>query len=289
MRYIEKDFNNVTARTRLESLVYKADVEISVLAKKGTYQSGRYGHSDIRTELNEIYFDKCAYCESFIKPVSTPHVEHFRPKAKITGVNENGYYWLGYEWSNLLLACPSCNGAKSTKFPLLRNNHLNDHPSNAHAAIDYSKFPEDQGFCISERPLLINPEYWKPEKLMYFDYFAKLIPIKNNRFAITTINEIDLNRDSLVANRQRKIDKIINRIEQQIASRYGDIPLTEAQYQHQLNLIFQDIVSRVSRDSEYTLLGRCMIERFDELILEDIEEEFHSEIQEYFILFLESF
>jgi hypothetical protein len=121
---------------------------------------------------------------------------------------------------------------------------------------------------------------------MYVDYFAKLVPIKKNMLAKTTIKEINLNRDDLVANRQRKVDKIIIRIEEQIAARYGENPLNLQQYQHQLNLVFKDLVSRINPESEYTLLGRSMIERFDELILEDIEEEFHLEIRDYFIDFL---
>ena len=112
MRFIEKDFNNTNARNQLESLSYFCDVDNSVIAKKGNYSSSRYGHNIVRKELEYLYLGKCCYCETKINPVSTAHVEHFRPKSKITGVNKNGYYWLGYEWSNLLLACPSCNGIK---------------------------------------------------------------------------------------------------------------------------------------------------------------------------------
>ena len=286
MRHIEKDMDNLIARNQLESVAYMTDVNISIASRKGLYQSYRYGHEVIRTELDDIYFGKCAYCETKIKPVSTEHIEHFRPKAKITNVNANGYYWLGYEWSNLLLACPSCNGKKDTKFPLLRNNHIVNHPVNPVGDIDYLLLPESADYLLQERSLLINPEYWKPENLMYIDYFGKLIPIKNNLLAVTTIEEIGLNRDDLVANRQSKIDKIIIRIEEQIAAKYGDNPLNEGQYQHQLDLIFKEIVSRINATSEYTLLGNCMIGRFDELILEDIEQEFHQEIKDYFIDFL---
>lgn len=287
MRHIEKDFNNVVARDRLESAPYRVDTNNSIVAQKGSfYTSARYGHQEIRDELNDIYYGKCAFCESLIGHVSTPHVEHFRPKAKITGLNENGYYWLGYEWSNLLLACPSCNGAKSTKFPLFRTNYVVNHPTDLLGNINYANFNIINGYLSVERPLLINPEYWHPDKLLTIDYFGKLIPIKNNVFARTTIEEIELNRDELVAKRQGEIDKIIVRIEEQIFERYSDDPLTDRQYMNQLNNIFKEIISRIDKKSEYTLLGKCMIEKFDELILEDIEPEFRNEIMDHFIDFL---
>ena len=53
-----------------------------------------------------------------------------------------------------------------------------------------------------------------------------------------------------------------------------------------IKLIFKEIVSRLDKKAEYTLLGKCMVERFDELILEDIEPEFREEIMNYFIDFL---
>jgi uncharacterized protein (TIGR02646 family) len=287
VRHIPKNQSNPTARARLESINYRTDIDNSINARKGSfYRSKKYGHQIVRNELNDIYFSKCAFCESKIRPVATPNVEHFRPKSEISGVNENGYYWLGYEWSNLLLACPSCNGAKGTKFPLYGHNHITTHPVNIHGNIDYSRFPENQGYLAKERPLLINPEYWHPEKLMYIDYFGRLIPIKNNIFATTTIKEIELNRDDLVAKRQKKIDKIIVRLEEQIFARYCDNPLNDLQYQYQLNIIFKDIVGRLDKKAEYTLLGKCMVERFDELILDDIEPEFREEIMNYFIEFL---
>lgn len=290
MRHIEKDMTNIMARNLLESESYNNDVDNCVSNRKGKFfKSSKYGHDIIRKELNDIYFDKCAYCETKIAPVSTAHIEHYRPKSKITQVNDNGYYWLGYEWSNLLLACPSCNGAKGTKFPLLRNNHVTSHPVDANGDIDSTKFPESNGYLNQERPLLINPEYWKPEKLMYIDYYCKLKPIKNNRLAVTTIKEIQLNRGDLVAKRQKKVDAIIKRIEQQIAARYGEgVPLSEQQYKNQLKLIFQDIIARINPEAEYTFLGKNMIERFDEIILEDIERVFRKEIKNCFIDFLKN-
>lgn len=55
---------------------------------------------------------KCCYCELKIPEVGLgKHVEHHRPKAT--------YDELRNDWTNLLLACPQCNGSKSDDFPLV--------------------------------------------------------------------------------------------------------------------------------------------------------------------------
>ena len=52
-------------------------------------------------------------------------VEHYRPKAGYRQDAEDplgrpGYYWLAYEWSNLLFCCQICNQRfKRNLFPLV--------------------------------------------------------------------------------------------------------------------------------------------------------------------------
>jgi uncharacterized protein (TIGR02646 family) len=71
----------------------------------------RYGHAKIRDALDAMFKSKCAYCESVIEVVASPHIEHFRPKQR--------YVSLTYQWDNFLLSCPKCNdgGHKGTNFP----------------------------------------------------------------------------------------------------------------------------------------------------------------------------
>jgi uncharacterized protein (TIGR02646 family) len=79
--------------------------------KKFSSIQARYGHEKIRTALNNMFSGRCAYCESEIGTVASPHIEHYRPKHR--------YLSLTFEWKNLLLSCPICNdkGHKGTKFP----------------------------------------------------------------------------------------------------------------------------------------------------------------------------
>jgi len=286
---INKDLNNVTARTRLESAEYRANTESSIAKRKGDhYQSARYGHSTVRDELYLFYNSKCGFCEGRSFPTSTPQVEHYRPKAKITSVNNHGYYWLGYEWSNLLLACSKCNGTKRNKFPLVANNHVVDHPIIANGNTDYTRFCTSSGYLATEAPLLINPELIDPEPLLTFNYMCELEARTNDLRAITTIREIGLNRDTLLLARQGKVNKIIEAIEEQIASYLTPPRMTEAQLDVQLSLIFKKIVERTNPESQFSLLGKAMIERFDELILEDIEPYFRRRIKDSLITYLQS-
>ena len=72
---------------------------------------------------------KCAYCESKVGPTERKgDVEHYRPKSRtrdVNGklvkimrngveVNHPGYYWLAYDWNNLLLRRVDSDGTVST-------------------------------------------------------------------------------------------------------------------------------------------------------------------------------
>ena len=83
--------------------------------------------ADLYKRMKKVIFDafsgKCAYCESQISADQPGDVEHFRPKGRVMGedgkpvliklgnkeVPHPGYYWLAYDWRNLLPACARCN------------------------------------------------------------------------------------------------------------------------------------------------------------------------------------
>ena len=88
------------------------------------FKSELYGAEDVRTTLKTDQHGKCAYCESRLDVSSPTHVEHFRPKTysqqgKERIIHRPGYYWLAYDWNNLLAACTVCNQQyKKNYFPL---------------------------------------------------------------------------------------------------------------------------------------------------------------------------
>ncbi len=114
------------------------------------------------------FFGKCVYCE---RPISLKDgdLDHFRPKGGVTWADDTpvvelddqgspivhlGYYWLAYDWRNLLPACKQCNQAsavgelrvgKRARFPV----------EGRHA-----RRPEE---LEDEKPLLIHPASGRPE------------------------------------------------------------------------------------------------------------------------------
>ena len=81
------------------------------------------------------FHGKCVYCETPMNDIFPGDVEHYRPKGKVTDENydlvymqnddgsfvsdENGenkphpgYFWLAYEWTNLMPSCTYCNRPK---------------------------------------------------------------------------------------------------------------------------------------------------------------------------------
>ncbi|MFA6113304.1 MAG: hypothetical protein WC729_04915 [Sphingomonas sp.] len=121
--------------------------------------------------LLEIFGGKCAYCETRITSNQPGDVEHFRPKGRVVGddfkpvqtlhpskgtINHPGYFWLAYDWSNLLPSCIDCNRYRK---------HGIDDPQGAGKA---DRFPvKGTHICVpqdlgSEEPFLIDPTKIQP-------------------------------------------------------------------------------------------------------------------------------
>jgi hypothetical protein len=75
-----------------------------------------------REALLREFNGKCAYCDRELSAQLKGDVEHLRPKGRVKDLNGNyvmrksnpkvrhpGYWWLAYEWSNLVVVCKECN------------------------------------------------------------------------------------------------------------------------------------------------------------------------------------
>lgn len=101
-----------------------------------------WSNLEVKSFLYESQHRKCCYCERN-RDQKELDVEHFRPKSQVKEAkNHSGYWWLAYNWENLLLACKMCNQKKSSKFP------LKDEKKRAYEENDDLK---------EEEPVLINP------------------------------------------------------------------------------------------------------------------------------------
>ena len=163
----------------------------------------------------EPFFGKCAYCEVFLFSNQHGDVEHYRPKSRVTKLDNSevtydrhgrriphpGYYWLAYSWRNLLPSCIRCNQVskvdnttigKGTRFPLVDD--------------EYAFMPGDED---RERPLLINPTIDNPSEHLFFDTETGTINALSERGRVTCevlgLNEFDRCRE-----RKRRFDSAFN-------------------------------------------------------------------------------
>ena len=141
-----------------------------------------YRNEEIKKKLREIQFNKCCFCE---QKIEFGHIEHYRPKRGYKQdqnekqLTKPGYYWLAYDWDNLLLSCPTCNSSyKKNYFPL-------KDPSKR--AMSYK---DD---ITKEEPLIINPAKEDPED--YIEFYGTSIRAKNgNQKGKETIKTTGLDR-----------------------------------------------------------------------------------------------
>lgn len=161
-----------------------------------------YKGEDVKNQLIADQHSKCAYCECRLNG-DFGHIEHFRPKAGYSIPPSNklitpGYYWLAYEWSNLLLSCSTCNTSyKQNHFALEKESQRDI----AHKNI------------TNEISLLINPSIEDPS--LYVEFHQHIIAprlvggmesIKGKH----TIELLKLNhRTDLVAYRRETWEKFI--------------------------------------------------------------------------------
>jgi uncharacterized protein (TIGR02646 family) len=155
-----------------------------------------YGHDSVKQTLVAMHHGKCCYCESYVRHISPGTIDHYRPKAasqQRTGdpLIRPGYYWLAYDWENLLFLCQTCNQTyKRNLFPLLDETqraltHLH--------SLDV------------EEPLLIDPSKDDPADFISFrDEIA--FALGDNLLGRTTIEILGLNkRNDLLERRREKI------------------------------------------------------------------------------------
>jgi hypothetical protein len=158
--------------------------------------------------LDNLFKKKCAYCEGIYEGGTWMDVEHYRPKAKVTldgnpqnivkitdakgeEIEHPGYYWLAYDWRNLLLSCKKCNSGKGK---------MNQFPINGRRATS----PLDS--LQEEDPLILNPyDGFKTEEHLNFrpNGFVAGITEKGK----TTVKTCNLNREELQTSRQREGEK----------------------------------------------------------------------------------
>lgn len=182
------------------------------------YDNADEKRSKVEDQLAISYHNKCAYCERLCKA----DVEHYRPKKGVTEDKKHeGYYWLCYEWTNLLPSCVKCNrdGGKHNHFPIIgRRIYDPKFLKNGNLNLDNNK-AKNKPLKI-ERPYLLHPEIDKPEDYFEFDLDAngdgiRITGVDKDGRGVKTIEICSLNRQEL---RLERVENVINEFKVSIES-----------------------------------------------------------------------
>ncbi len=213
----------------------------------------------VKPTLYGLYCGKCAYCEERFSAGSSSDISHYRPKSL--------YYWLLFEWSNLLPSCKACATFKGIQFPLGNNDHRVTTPQE-----DRRRWRPDSSTFLAEKPLLLNPELDNPEEHLSFYPDGRIYGLTER--GKVTINICQLNRTPLILRRKERIDYIgrgLTSVLQKMDSLQAgkdETPILELAFQY----LFKELQEYTKADSEYALLGRCMVKNFDTFFMEPLEE-----------------
>lgn len=196
---------------------YNDDLEsFNSKTSKELFKSNIYGCSDVKEKLKEIQNNKCCFCESYITHIDYGDVEHFRPKAGwVQGneeINKPGYFFLAYDWNNLMLSCAICNQRnKRNFFPLVNPEYR-------------ININENYNFN-DEQPLFINPYKDNPED--HIEFVDSLPRPKNESIrGMRTIELLDLDRNDLNEIRNDYIS-ILNSLKRELNKESNSVEIKE--------------------------------------------------------------
>ncbi len=157
---------------------------------------------EVKNELMKMCTNKCAYCESRLGVISYGDVENFRPKSGARGIDKEyapmHYWWLAYEWDNLLITCQICNQKyKRDYFPVEDENNR--------AAIGATGAE-----LLKENALLIDPSLENPQEHLEFLKDGTVIEVSKK--GKVSIELLGLNRKDLVETRLNTSTILLTRL-----------------------------------------------------------------------------
>ena len=162
--------------------------------------SSIYGAASVKQQLIDDQHGKCCFCEADFTANGYGDVEHLRPKAGFTKtrtgkLNRPGYYWLAYDWDNLLFSCQICNQRfKKNYFPL-----DNETARAKNHTFDYRE----------ESPQLLHPSADNPEAHITFN---RHVPIAKTNRGKVSIAGFGIDRPELSRVREAYLQNVKNNV-----------------------------------------------------------------------------
>ncbi len=261
MRKVTKDFGTIPAELLTTKCANLIKLSLTQLGSH-EFDTNVYGHDDVRLALDQIYKSKCAFCETDPSAGVTMQVEHYRPKAKVTGANTHpGYYWVAYKWSNLLLACPACNNKKRNRFPV-NAARLPTHPFDASGNLDDARCLVTSAEFTNEQPQLINPET-DPNPMQHFRFQATGLIEHKTEAGRITIETCSLNRGRLLLKRKKVYDTFLNKMIKYFDKNTNG-QLSNTKLKTALKLVIEDLIDYIlDENNEYTEFAKTCWNEFE--------------------------
>lgn len=154
---------------------------------------------ELKGHLHEVFHGKCGYCEIKIDYPELGTVDRYRPNNGVRDKNEfhqDLYWWLTFEWDNLIYCCKECNQYKGNYFPIKGRRALNEKD-------DYE----------NEHRMLLNPYLDETDKHLNYlhsnDGHIDALTDEGNQ----TIELLRLNRTNLLEGRKKARKEIIDAVE----------------------------------------------------------------------------
>ena len=237
------------------------------------FSSRTYRHATVLQKLNMLYHHKCAYCEAKTGHGAAFQVEHYRPIDTLKDVDDHpGYYWLAYEWSNLLLACPKCNRSKSNAFPIKGKRVAEPWPNQSDWVANATGFRD-------EKAGLLHPEIDDPGLHLCFSNDGRVNVVADSYKGRQTIDLCKLNRDALIIARKSKFQDLVRRFKAcltTVSQLEKELKLSardcDTLIKYEFQAVFDELVSLGQADQEFSRLGTEMFQHFESWIVHAFKE-----------------
>ncbi len=285
---VKKDFDNPPSGLKTDNCTKKRKKSLEEKNNHKFKCYNDYPENTVFEALKTIYNSKCGYCETEMNAGYKLQIEHYRPKKEVKeDKTHKGYYWLGYEWSNLLLACPKCNqqGAKGNYFPITgvrihtHSNFLTDNK------LDSNKCYPDKSPLKDEKPLFLNPEIDEVEKHLIFSSNGEAKGITERgkiTIEICNLNSYEKRADLIIA---RKTIIVLNDIREDLDNYLIEKSISEETLDYNLKKIFIKILEGQNKDNGYSRVYFFLYNKFEIFILRKLGKKQRNLIEKKFELF----
>lgn len=237
--------------------------------------------------LMQLYHDKCAYCEC---KEFDPQVEHYRPKNRVTSARgHTGYFWLAFEWSNLVSTCFDCNKigkGKGNRFPLIggETNRISLAPVLPDGALNPAQIRPYLPPLSTERPYLLHPEIDQPEQFFSFNNKGEIKGTDIEDRGKKTIEICNLNRRNLKYRRQKALDFYVTPIKDMLVA-FNSNAIDSEGLKALLKHTFNRLRNWQSTSEEFSLYGQYTFGHFNKIIVPLLPKAYRKMIKEAFALF----